>query len=263
MREGKLEGKVALVTGASRGIGKATAELFAREGAKVCVNYNVSSKEAASVVETIRASGGNAIAVRADVSKEPEVEAMAKEVKDLLGPVDVLVNNAAVLRRGDLFNLKNEDLDEMLDVNIKGVIFCTRAVGRQMVESMRGGKIVNISSAAGIGLAPLATTGYAMTKAAVMFLTKRFALEFGPKGINVNCIAPGFTVTDMIRENRTPEQFRQMISEFSPKAMLNRVARPEEIATAILFMATTDSSFTTGQTLLVDGGRIDSLSHGV
>jgi len=259
---GKLDGKVALITGASRGIGKTTAELFAAEGAKVCVNYTKAEKEAVDVVRLIEMAGGEALAVRADVSKRPEVAAMVEQCVARFGKIDILVNNAGILRRGDLFTLKDEDLDAMFAINVKGTINCTREVGRHMLA--RGaGKIVNIASNAGLGTAFKGTTGYAMTKAAVILLTKRFALEFTGKGINVNCVAPGYTVTEMNTGGKTPEQFEQATADVSSKSMLNRIAKPEEIAKAILFMASDDSSFAMGQTIYIEGGRMDYLAHGM
>jgi 3-oxoacyl-[acyl-carrier protein] reductase len=150
----------------------------------------------------------------------------------------------------------------MLAVNVKGTIYCTRAVGKHMLERGDGGKIVNVSSNAGLGTSFIGTTGYAVTKAAVMVLTKRFALEFRGKGINVNCIAPGYTETDMTTVGKTLEQFQQAVADLSARATLNRIAKPEEMAKAILFLASDDSSFMTGQTMVVDGGRMDYLSHG-
>ncbi|MGD0638670.1 MAG: SDR family NAD(P)-dependent oxidoreductase, partial [Nitrososphaerales archaeon] len=178
---GRLEGKVALITGGSRGIGRSTALLFAEEGAKVCVNYAERADEAAKVVGEIIASGGEAVALKANVAAEGEVVAMVEAAVRRFGRVDILVNNAGILRQGDLFSLRTEDIDAMLGVNVKGVIYCTREVGRHMVE--RGyGKVVNVASNAALGTAYKGTTGYALTKAAVLLLTKRFALEFAGAG---------------------------------------------------------------------------------
>ncbi len=258
---GRLEGKVALVTGASRGIGKATAELFAREGAKVCVNYFSGEKEANEVVKGIRSRGGEAIAVKADVSKEAQVIAMVEEAIKHFGKIDVLVNNAGILLPGDLLNMTDENLDLMFAINVKGTIYCARAVAKKMLERGQGGKIVNLSSNAGLGTSFKGTTAYALTKAAVLILTKRFAYEFKGQNINVNCVAPGYTDTDMPHRGRTQEQFLQASGEAASRAMLNRIAQPEEIAKAILFLASDDASFTTGQNLVVDGGRADYLTH--
>jgi 3-oxoacyl-[acyl-carrier protein] reductase len=258
---GRLEGKVALITGGSRGIGRATALLFAEEGAMVCVNFTAGAEDAAKVVREIVAAGGEAVALKANVADEGEVIAMVEAAVKRFGRVDILVNNAGILRQGDLFSLKTEDIDAMLGVNVKGVIFCTREVGRHMVEKGYG-KIVNIASNAALGTAFKGTTGYALTKAAVLLLTKRFALEFAGAGITVNCVSPGYTETDMTMKGKTAKQFEDSVADVSARAMLRRVAKPIEIAKAILFLASDESSFTTGTTLMADGGRTDYLSHG-
>lgn len=258
---GRLEGKVALITGGSRGIGRATAELFVTEGARVCVNYVNGEKEANEVVEGIGSRGGEAIAVRADVSRESEVAAMVERVVERFGRLDILVNNAGILKPGDLMTLKDEDLDAMFAVNVKGVIYCTRHAAKRMLDTGSGGKIVNIASNAGVGTAVKGTTAYGITKTAVMLLTRRFALDFKGQNINVNCIAPGYTETEMAHRGRTQEQFEAVAAEISAKSMLSRIGKPEEIAKAILFFASDDSSFATGQTVLVDGGRMDYLTH--
>jgi 3-oxoacyl-[acyl-carrier protein] reductase len=259
---GKLEGRVALITGASRGIGRATSELFAREGAKVCINYSSAEEEASKVARSIEEKGGEALALRADVSNESQVVRMVESAIARFGNIDVLVNNAGILRTGDLFTLKAEDLDAMFAVNVKGVFYCTREVGRRMLERGTGGRIVNVGSNAGIGTAFKGTTGYAVTKAAVMLLTKRLALEFRGQGISVNCVAPGYTETEMTTGGKTAEQIQRAVADVSARSMLNRIAKPAEIAAAILFMASDDSSYATGQTLMVDGGRMDYLTHG-
>ncbi|MDA4137374.1 MAG: 3-oxoacyl-ACP reductase FabG [Thaumarchaeota archaeon] len=259
---GKLDDKVALITGGARGIGKATAELFAREGAKVCINYSSAEREATELVRVIGAAGGEAIALKGDVAKEAEVMSMVGKAIERFGRIDILVNNAGILRTGDLFTLKDEDLDAMFSVNVKGTIYCTRAVGRHMLERAKGGKVVNVASNAGVGTSFKGTTGYALTKAAVLLLTKRFALEFRGRDINVNCVAPGYTETDMTVKGKTAEQFEQAAADIAARSMLNRIAKAKEIASAILFLASEDASFATGQTLLVDGGRMDYLTHG-
>jgi 3-oxoacyl-[acyl-carrier protein] reductase len=258
---GRLEGKVALITGGSRGIGRATALLFAVEGAKVCVNFTAGAKEAAEVVGEIESLGGEAISLKANVADEAEVVSMVDAAFKRFGRIDILVNNAGILRQGDLFSLRAEDIDAMLGVNVKGLIYCTREVGRHMLEQ-RYGKVVNVASNAALGTAFKGTTGYALTKAAVLLLTKRFALEFSGAGITVNCVSPGYTETDMTMKGKTTKQFEDAVADVSARAMLRRVAKPVEIAKAILFLASDESSFTTGTTLMADGGRMDYLSHG-
>lgn len=252
---------MALITGASRGIGRATAELFAAEGAKVCVNYVRGESEANQVVKAIESSDGHAFAYRCDVSKESEVAAMVDEVVARYGKLDVLVNNAGILRVGDLFSVTDADLDEMIGVNVKGTIYCTRQSAKRMLERDEGGKIVNVASNSGLGTSYKGTTAYGLTKAAVMLLTKRFAFEFRGRNINVNCVAPGYTETEMPARGKTRSEFEAAIKDVSSRAILNRVGQPAEIARAILFLASDDSSFATGQTIMVDGGRMDYLSH--
>lgn len=255
----RLQGKTALVTGASRGIGRATALLFAREGAAVVVNYHRSEKEAAEVVETIQAQGGRALAWRANVAERKEVQKMVEASLQEFGKVDILVNNAGVLYKGSTLTLQEDQLDEMLTTNLKGIIYCVQAAVPAMME--RGyGKIVNLSSIAALGTAFADTTPYALSKAAVIALTKRLALELGPHGINVNAICPGFIRTDLVLGG-TPEEIQARLQSVAQKAMLRRVGEPEEIASTALFLASDESSFLTGQSLTVDGGRTDFLSH--
>jgi 3-oxoacyl-[acyl-carrier protein] reductase len=259
---GKLEGKVALITGASRGIGRSIAELFAQEGAKLGINYSSSGKAAEELGAALNRSGHETIVLKADVSKEGEVKDMVKKTLDHFGRIDVLVNNAGILRAADIFALKDEDLDAMFDVNVKGTLYCTREVARHMIDSHRGGKVVNISSNAGVGTAFRNTTAYALTKASVMVLTKRLAFELAGMNINVNSVAPGYTETDMVTTGKTKEQFEKAVADVSARAMLNRIAKPIEIAKTVLFLASDDSSFMTGQNVIVDGGRMDYLTHG-
>lgn len=258
---GRLSGQVALITGGSRGIGRAIARLFAEEGADVCVNYRKAEGEAEALVKELERKGVRAMAFRADVADEKQVEEMVEAAIGRFGKVDILVNDAGVLRTGDVFSLKEEDIDEMFAVNVKGVLFCSRSVGRHMVERKRG-KIINITSNAGLGTSYSGTTGYAASKAAAMMLTKRFALELGAAGIRVNGVAPGYTETDMTVGDKTPEQFRASTVDVAFRALLKRIAKPEEIARAALFLASDDSSFMTGQNIIVDGGRTDYLTHG-
>lgn len=262
--KGRLEGKVAVITGASRGIGRASALAFAREGAKVVVNYHREQKMAGEVVDEIRRRGGRGIAVQADVADRSAVESMVDEALKEFGAIDVLMNNAGVMIGGGLLQeLKDEDLDRMWKVNVQGIINCTRAVAPHMMGRRRG-KIVNLSSVAGIGTAILpGNTLYASTKATVIILTKRLALELGQHGINVNAIAPGLIRTDMGINQYKPEEVDRHIKYFEEHSVLGRIGEPEEIANAALFLASDESSFITGQTIVVDGGRIDYITHSI
>ena len=257
---GRLEGKVALVTGASRGIGKATALVFARQGAAVVVNYSKSQEQARQLVDDIRKAGGQAITIQADVSCKAKVLAMVEEALGQFRKIDVLVNNAGILHRGNILTLTEEHLDEMIAVNVKGIIHCTQAVAPHMMER-RYGKIVNVSSIAAFGTSLADTTPYATTKAAIIALTKRLALELGPHGINVNAICPGFVRTDMVVSSGTPEADEARFTSLADKAMLGRIGKPEDIAYSALFLVSDEASFITGQVLAVDGGRMDFLSH--
>ncbi len=251
----RLENKVALITGASRGIGRATALAFAREGAAVAVNYASNRDAAHEVVAAIRGAGGRAEAYQADVASREQVIAMVDAASQRFGPVDVLVNNAGITKRGETLTMTTEDLDYLMGVNVKGVIHCVQAVAPAMIER-GGGRIVNVSSIAAIGTALAGNTTYAATKAALLALTRRFALELGPHNINVNAVCPGYIRTDM-----TVGASDRRNDYFIEHSVLRRVGLPEEIAGPLLFLASDEASFMTGQVLTVDGGRTDYLSH--
>lgn len=261
-RKGRLEGRVAIVTGASRGIGRATAMAFAREGAKVVVNFHRERSKAEEVVEEIEKLGGATLAVQADVGDRGAVERMVEEALREFGAVDVLVNNAGVaMGGGSLLEFNEEEYDPLWRVNVKGVLHCTRAIAPHMMEK-RYGKVVNIASVAGLGTALLpGNMLYASTKAAVIILTKRLALELGQHGINVNAVAPGLIRTDMGLGSRPPAEQARRIQYFTEKSMLRRIGEPEDVANVALFLASDEASFITGQVITVDGGRIDFITH--
>ncbi len=260
MASEKLKTRVALVTGSSRGIGRATALKLAQEGASVAVNYQRQEASAEEVVEQISRQGGRAIAVCADVGDKSAVAEMVKQTADLLGPISILVNNAGIVRLGDLTHYSEEEFDSMWRTNVKGVIQCTAAVVPAMIEAGFG-RVINLSSIAGLGTSFAGTTFYGATKAAVLNLSKRFALELGPHGICVNAVCPGLINTDMPFEGKTQEQIDEMLRVFSDRSMLRRTGEPEEIASLISFLASDEAAFITGQTLTVDGGRMDYLTH--
>jgi NAD(P)-dependent dehydrogenase (short-subunit alcohol dehydrogenase family) len=246
----------ALVTGASRGIGRAVALRLALDGIPVVVNYREQRAAAAEVVEAILNAGGRACAIGADTGDADAVARMFAEAESRLGPVRILINNAGILRRGTIDTYDAAAMAEMVRTNLDGVIHCTRAA----LASMRGardGRIVNLSSIAAHGTSAAGTTWYAATKSAVETLTRRFALELGPDGIRVNAVAPGFILTDMV----DPANREAVIAAMAAKAVLGRVGTPDDIADAVAFLVSDQARFITGQILTVDGGRTDFLSH--
>ena len=253
-------GRVALVTGASRGIGRAIAKGLAANGAAVAVNYRTNADAARQTAGEIQGHGGRAITIQADVADQTAVEAMVGQVTKEIGPIDILVNNAGLLIPGELLDYKEEDLDRMWGANVKGVLYCTGAVVPSMIER-KYGRIINLSSNAAMGTAFPGTTMYAATKAAVAILTKRFAFDFGKHGITVNAVLPGFTVTEMTTGGKSPEQVEQILETISSRSMLARPGEVEDIAHVVSFLASDKTSFMTGQYLMSDGGRMDYLTH--
>lgn len=255
----KLDGKVAVVTGASRGIGKAIAETFAREGADVVVNYVKSADEAREVVNGIKAMGRKAIAVGADVSKRAEAQKMFDKAIEVFGRVDILVNNAGIGTGGTTLDTSEEDWDRVIAVNLKGPFNCTQIAAKSMV-AQKSGKIINISSISGLGGAPVGELAYCCAKAALIAMTTVSAQDLGPYGINVNSVAPGWTRTDMTTR-ATKEKTEELQRLKAGMAAMKRIGEPQDIANATLFLASDESNFITGQVLVADGGRRDFLSH--
>jgi 3-oxoacyl-[acyl-carrier protein] reductase len=255
-----LSGQTALVTGASRGLGKATARKLAREGAAVGINYIAKAAAAEALAGEICAGGGRAIAVRADIGDPAQVREMVDRVMAELGPVSVLVNNAGIVYRATLEEFDPVGMANMRRTNVDGLIHVTRAVIGGMKERHYG-RIINLTSIAGHGTTLPGNSFYAATKAAVSVLTKRFAMELGPHGITVNAVAPGFILTDMVKDQRTEEDYQKLLASIRERSMVRRVGDPEDIAHAIAFLASPESSFITAQVLTVDGGRMDYIAH--
>ena len=241
--------QTALVTGSSRGIGRAIAVELAREGWAVCVNYLEHREAAEDLVRLLRAEGWEAIAVRADVSDRDAVEAMVRTAQAELGPIELLVNNAGISYQGLFQDTSNEIWDRTLAVNLTGARNAAQAVLPHMLSEKRG-CIVNISSMWVLRGASC-EVAYACSKAAIIGLTRSLALELAPSGIRVNCVAPGCIETDMVRV--LGEETRAMLVEETP---LGRLGTPEDIAHAVAFFASEKASFLTGQVLTADGGFI-------
>ncbi|WP_409275632.1 3-oxoacyl-[acyl-carrier-protein] reductase [Neobacillus sp. SCS-31] len=245
----KLEGKTALVTGASRGIGREIALELARQGANVAINFAGSEARANEAAEEIKAMGREAFAIQGDVSNPDAVAAMVKETIDRFGSLDILVNNAGITRDNLLMRMKESEWDDVININLKGVFLCTKAVTRQMMKQ-RSGRIINIASIVGVSGNP-GQANYVAAKAGVIGLTKTAARELSSRNINVNAIAPGFITTDM-----TDKLTEDVKAEMLKQIPLARFGEPSDIAKAVVFLASEDSSYMTGQTLHIDGGMV-------
>jgi 3-oxoacyl-[acyl-carrier protein] reductase len=244
-----LEGKAALVTGASRGIGREIALELARRGANVAVNYAGSEAKANEVVDEIKKMGKDAFAIKCNVSNSEEVAAMVKETVDHFGKLDILVNNAGITRDNLLMRMKEDEWDDVINTNLKGVFLCTKAVTRQMMKQ-RSGKIINIASIVGVCGNP-GQANYVAAKAGVIGLTKTSAKELAARNITVNALAPGFISTDM-----TDKLTEEIKAEMLKQIPLARFGDPKDIAKAAAFLASDDSAYITGQTLHIDGGMV-------
>ncbi|MGM0753400.1 MAG: 3-oxoacyl-ACP reductase FabG [Bacillota bacterium] len=243
----RLEGKVALITGAANGIGYAAAEIFVKEGCHVALvdfNQELGEEKARQLNEL---GTGKAAFFQGDVADRSSVDSFVKEVREQFGKIDILINNAGITRDGMIHKLSPEDFQKVLDVNLTGVFNCTQAVLPQLIENGKG-KIINTSSVSGV-YGNVGQTNYAATKAAVIGMTKTWAKELGRKGINVNAVAPGFTETSMVEA--VPEKVIEQMKAMIP---LGRLGKPDDIAKAYLYLASDDSDYVNGTVLHVDGG---------
>lgn len=244
-----LDGKVALVTGASRGIGRSIAIELAKAGAKVAVNYSGSEAKANEVVDEIKSLGREAFSIQADVANSESVATMVKKVISTYGSLDILVNNAGITRDNLLMRMKEDEWDDVINTNLKGVFLCTKAVTRQMMKQ-RSGRIINIASIVGVSGNP-GQANYVAAKAGVIGLTKTTAKELSSRNITVNAVAPGFITTEMT--DKLPEDVK---SEMLKQIPLARFGETKDIAGVVLFLASENSNYMTGQTLHVDGGMV-------
>lgn len=243
----RLDGKRALVTGASRGIGREVALRLAAEGAGIAVNYQSGEAEAQAVVEEIEAAGGKAIALQGSVADATEADALVAATIDKLGGLDILVNNAGITRDNLLMRMSEEEWDAVLDTNLKGAFLCTKAAVRHMLRQ-RSGRIINMSSIVGV-TGNAGQANYSAAKAGMIGLTKTVAREVASRGITVNALAPGFIATRMV--DAISEDLQGQIKERIP---MGRFGGPEDVAGAVVFLASEDAAYITGQVLGIDGG---------
>lgn len=244
-----LVGKTALVTGGSRGIGRSIALALANEGANVIINYTSNEERALKVVEEIESFNVKALAIKANVSKTEEIKEMMDRIEEVFDGIDILVNNAGITRDNLVIKMKEEDWDQVMDINLKGVFLCTKAVLRKMIKQKQG-RIINLSSVVGVVGNP-GQVNYCASKAGVIGFTKSLAKEVAGKNITVNAIAPGFIETDMT------DVLKDEIKEAMLKTIpLNSFGNPKDIANLAVFLASESSDYITGQIINVDGGMI-------
>lgn len=244
-----MEGRVALVTGSGRGLGRAIAVRLAQEGAKVAVSYRSNDAAAGETAELVRQAGAGCETFKGDVSSSEDVEALMKGVGQAFGPVEILVNNAGTTRDNILLRMKDEEFEEVLATNLKGTYLCTRAVLRGMVRA-RWGRIVNISSVVGL-VGNAGQANYAASKAGMIGFTKSVAREVAGRGITANSVAPGYVETELT--GALPENVKEQILGQVP---VGRFGEPEEIAEVVAFLAGERAAYVTGQTIAVDGGMV-------
>ncbi|MFS8540738.1 MAG: 3-oxoacyl-[acyl-carrier-protein] reductase [Tissierellales bacterium] len=244
-----LSGKVALVTGGSRGIGREIAIELARHGASVAISYVNNEEKAMEVVREIQKFSVKGMCIKADVSKEEEVKRLVDAIKDELGTIDILVNNAGINRDTLLIRMSTQEWDQVIDTNLKGTYLCTRLVAKDMIKK-RYGKIINIASVAGVA-GNYGQANYSASKAGVIGFTKAVAKELASRGINVNAVAPGLIETDMTQALK--EEIKEALIKSVP---MGRLGSPKDVANLVVFLASDKSDYITGQTINIDGGMI-------
>jgi 3-oxoacyl-[acyl-carrier protein] reductase len=245
----RLANKVAVVTGGSRGIGRGIVLKLASEGARVVVNYRANSAAADEVVALVEGQGGEAISVQADVGQMADAQRLIKAAVSAYGRLDILVNNAGTTRDMLIMLMKEEDWDLVLNTNLKSAFNCCKVAARTMMKK-RYGRIINITSVSGLA-GQAGQTNYSASKAGLVGFTKALAKELGPRSITVNAVAPGFVYTDLTAD--LPQEMRDLALEMTP---LGRFGTPEDMANAVVFLASDEASFITGQVLSVDGGLV-------
>ncbi len=245
----KLKDKIALITGSSRGIGAALALGFAKEGAKVVVNYSSSEKAAMEVVEAIQSAGSEAIAVKADVAHKPEAENLVKSAVDEFGRLDILVNNAGFTRPAMMVKMTEEQWDQVVDIHMKGAFLCSQAAGLQMKEQ-NSGKIINVTSVAGL-VGTVGQINYSAAKGGIISMTKSIARELARYNVCANVISIGILAMGMSEKITSDEKLKEI---YMNRILLKRFGGPEDVTPAFVFLASDDSNYITGQLLCVDGG---------
>jgi 3-oxoacyl-[acyl-carrier protein] reductase len=245
----KLKDKIALVTGSSRGVGRAVALGFAKQGANVVVNYTSNENAASEVVETIQSMGSKAIAVKADVAQKPEAENLVKSAIDTFGRLDILVNNAGFTRPSMMIKMTEDQWDQVVDIHLKGAFLCAQAAGLHMKEQ-KSGKIINVTSVAGI-VGTVGQINYSAAKGGIISMTKSIARELARYNVCANVISLGIVATDMTEKIRSDEKLKEI---YMNRILLKRFAEADDIAPAFVFLASDESNYITGQLLCVDGG---------
>ena len=245
----RFHSKTVIVTGGSRGIGKAIALAFGQEGANVVVNYNASADRANAVAEEINKLGGQGLAVQCDVSDMDQLQALLDQTTERFGKVDILVNNAGITKDALLLRMKESDWDSVMNTNLKGTFAATKVIGKHMLKN-RAGRIVNITSVVGI-MGNAGQANYAASKAGVIGFTKSAAKEFAPRGITVNAIAPGFIASDM-----TDVLSDEVKSAYAKAIPMGKMGEPSDVASAVLYLSSQEAGYITGQVIQVDGGML-------